>query len=186
MLFADLALRPSLVVTALQGGEKWPLATLFTSCFLHGNIFHLLGNIIYLWVFGPRIERSFGSFLFALYFLFWGVIAGFTQLAMMPSNPLPMVGASGAIAGVMGSYFLLYPGAKITVFVPIYPFGWVFTLPAWLMLGVWFILQVLVVQPGVANWAHAGGFLGGMLVVLVTGAERRRDALKARGRDFWI
>jgi membrane associated rhomboid family serine protease len=185
LLFADLALRPSLVVSAFQGGEKWPVATLFTSCFLHGNLAHLLGNLLYLWVFGPRIERTFGSFLFALYYMFWGVIAGATQLAMMPSSTLPMVGASGAIAGVMGSYFLLYPGARISVLVPVWPFWWVFHWPAWLMLGLWFVLQIVVVQPGVANWAHAGGFLAGMLVVLLTGAERRRDHLRVRGRDFW-
>ncbi len=185
LLFADLALRPSLVVSALGGGEKWPLATLFTSCFLHGNWAHLLGNIIYLWVFGPRIERTFGSFLFACYYVFWGILAGATQLVMMPSSTLPMVGASGAIAGVMGSYFLLYPGAKVYVLIPVWFVGWLTTLPAWLMLGIWFMIQILVVQPGVANWAHAGGFLAGMLVVLLTGAERRRNDLRVRGRDFW-
>lgn len=171
-VFADLAARPIDVYAALRGGDKEPLLTLFTSAFLHGNLLHIVGNLIFLWVFGPRVEEAWGSWRFLLFYLFFGVAAATTQVFVDPMSGNPMLGASGAIAGVMGAYLLLFPSAILEVTVPPF-FFWTFSLPAWLMLGFWFLLQIFIVQPGVANWAHAGGFLVGMLVVMLVGKPKR-------------
>ena len=170
-VFADLAVRPANVVDVFKGGMKEPLLTLFTSTFLHANLMHLLSNILFLWVFGPRVEASYGAPLFAGYYVLWGVGAAVVQIIVMPNSGVPMVGASGAIAGVMGSYLLLYPAAVIeTVIMPF--FWFIIDFPAWLLLGFWFLIQVFLAQPGVANWAHVGGFLFGMLAVILVRPKR--------------
>ena len=170
-VFADLAVRPSNVMDVFRDGPKEPLATLFTSTFLHANLMHVLSNILFLWVFGPRVESSFGPARFALYYVFWGVAASIVQIGVMPDSGIPMVGASGAIAGVMGCYLLLYPAAVIETVI--LPFFWIILeFPAWLLLGFWFLLQIFLAQPGVANWAHVGGFLAGMLTVILVRPKR--------------
>jgi membrane associated rhomboid family serine protease len=172
-VFADLAVRPVNVYESLLqvNGTKEPLLTLFTSIFLHANLMHLLSNVLFLWVFGPRVESAYGPAKFAVYYLAWGVLAGLIQTAVTPESGIPMVGASGAIAGVMGSYLLLFPAAVIDTVVP--PFFWIILdMPAWLLLGVWFLFQIFVAQPGVANWAHVGGFLVGMLAVIFARPKR--------------
>ena len=170
-VFADLAVRPSNVKAAFEGGPKEALATLFTSAFLHANLMHLLSNLLFLWVFGPRVESSFGPARFALYYVFWGIAAAVVQTAVMPNSGIPMVGASGAIAGVMGCYLLLHPAAVIETVI--LPFFWIILdFPAWLLLGFWFLLQLFLAQPGVANWAHVGGFLAGMVTVLLVRPKR--------------
>ena len=170
-VFADLAVRPSNVMEVFRGGSKEPLATLFTSTFLHANLMHLLSNLLFLWVFGPRVESSYGSARFAIYYVFWGVAASVIQIGVMPDSGIPMVGASGAIAGVMGSYLLLYPAAVIETVIM--PFFWIILdFPAWLLLGFWFLIQIFLAQPGVANWAHVGGFLVGMLSVILVRPKR--------------
>lgn len=176
IVFTDLAVRPVDVIRALYGGDKEPLITLFTSAFLHGNLLHLLTNIIFLLVFAPRVEVYFGAMRFALYYLFWGVIAALTQTVVMPDSGIPMLGASGAIAGVMGCYLLLFPGALIEVLIPPFIF-WSFYVRAWIMLTLWFVLQIFSPQIGVANWAHAGGFLAGMVTVMLTGNRERARRL---------
>jgi membrane associated rhomboid family serine protease len=110
---------------------------------------------------------------FAIYYVIWGILACVIQIIVTPESGIPMVGASGAIAGVMGSYLLLFPAAVIDTVVP--PFFWIILdVPAWLLLGVWFLFQIFVAQPGVANWAHVGGFLVGMLAVILA-RPRRAD-----------
>lgn len=174
-VFADLAVRPSNVMDVFQGGPKEPLATLFTSSFLHANLAHVLSNILFLWVFGPRVESSFGPIRFAIYYVFWGVAASVVQIGVMPESGIPMVGASGAIAGVMGCYLLLHPAAVIETVI--LPFFWIILdFPAWLLLGFWFLLQIFLAQPGVANWAHVGGFLAGMLTVILVRPKRMPQA----------
>jgi len=169
-VFADLAARPADIWAALKGGGSDPLVTLFTSMFLHGNLAHILGNLLFLAVFGPRIEAVYGAPRYALYYIFFGVAATMTHAVVMPDSTVSLVGASGAIAGVMGVYFMLFPGAWIQCVI--LPFWFVpFVLPAWLMLGLWFLMQLFVVQPGVATWAHVGGFLAGMGVALVVGKK---------------
>lgn len=171
VVFADLAMRPRQVLEAINSSEQaFPIFTLFTYMFLHGNLLHLIGNMIFLAVFGAGVEDAIGSVRYTLYFLAWGVAAACAQIFVMPNSSVPTIGASGAIGGILGAYLLLYPTGKIELFVP-----FIFTslnISAWLLLVIWFAWQVLVPQQGVANWAHAGGFLAGMLTVLILGGRR--------------
>ncbi len=171
-------MRPNEVWAVFSGGDRFPLVTLFTTLFLHGSLLHLLGNMIYLLTFGSSVETALGGPRFALYYLFWGVAASAAHIFVEPSSSIPTVGASGAIGGALGCYFLLFPGNKIEILMPWIPVPLVAS--AWVLLGSWFLFQVLFRQEGVANWAHAGGFLAGMLTVLVMGG---RQAV-LRGKDL--
>lgn len=182
MVFADLAMRPHEVVSAITGhGDRFPLVTVFTSMFLHGNLMHVLGNMVFLLVFGAGVEHALGSNRFAIYYLFWGCAAAATHIFVSPASNIPTLGASGAIGGVLGAYFLLFPGHKIEIVVPILAFL-AFEASAWVLLGLWFLYQIFVPQDGVANWAHAGGFLAGMLTVLIMGG--RAAILRGRELEF--
>ena len=173
VVFADMAMRPSEVVAALTGrGDPMELGKLFTSMFLHGSAWHLIGNMLYLLAFGGNVETALGGLRFALYYLFWGLFASAAHVFVSPASDIPTLGASGAIGGVLGCYFLLFPGNRVQVLIPPLIF-WVFAFPAWILLGLWFVFQVLVPQSGVANWAHAGGFLAGMVTVLVMGGREK-------------
>lgn len=173
LVFADLALRPDLVVAALfQRGDLLELGKVFTSMFLHAGFLHLAGNMLFLYAFGDNIEGALGSWRFALYYLAWGVVAAAAHVFVEPSSPYPTLGASGAIGGVLGAYFLLFPANRVTVVIPPFIF-WPFVVPAWIMLGVWFLFQILLPQEGVANWAHAGGFMAGMATVLLLGGRQK-------------
>ena len=170
--FVDLAMHPHEVVQTLRNptGDYFPLATVFTSMFLHGNFMHLLGNMVFLVVFGPGVEDALGSVRFALYYLAWGVVAALAQIWVDSNSMVPTIGASGAIGGVLGAYFLMYPTSKIEIIVPILVFL-SFQVSAWILLGLWFLFQIWFPQQGVANWAHVGGFLAGMLTVLIMGGR---------------
>jgi membrane associated rhomboid family serine protease len=139
-----------------------------TSIFLHGGFFHLLGNMWFLYIFGDNVEDRLGSFRFSVFYVLSGVAAGLIHLLSNWHSQLPTVGASGAIAGVMGAYFLLYPKARILAVVPIFFFPFFFELPAFFFLGYWALLQLLYgtishgLAGGVAWWAHVGGFLFGL------------------------
>jgi membrane associated rhomboid family serine protease len=135
--------------------------TIFTSMFLHGGFLHLGGNMLFLWIFGNNIEDVLGASRYLLLYLVSGVAAAMAQALPDPSSEIPMVGASGAIAGVLGAYLMLYPRANVHVFVWIVIFFRIVAVPAWVMLGFWFLLQLVsgisagVHSPGVAFWAHA-------------------------------
>src|SRR2546423_673689 len=144
-------MRPLDVVDAIKGEPKFALVTMLTSMFMHGSLIHLMGNMLFLLVFGPAIEVALGSPRYALYYLFWGVVAGGTHIFVSTHSQIPVLGASGAIGGVLGAYFLLFPGNRIEIFVPILAF-WAFEAPAWVLLGLWFVYQIAVPQQGVANW----------------------------------
>ena len=165
-LFHDWALVPADVTS----GGSWH--GLVTSMFLHGGFMHLLGNMLFLWIFGDNLEDAFGHVGFLLFYLASGVGAGLAHVYAAPMSPIPTVGASGAIAGVLGGYLLLYPKARVDVILIFIVFFKVFTVRAWLMLGLWFGLQLFngaAVDPdggGVAYWAHAGGFAFGFLFTL--------------------
>jgi membrane associated rhomboid family serine protease len=147
-------------------------ATLITSQFLHGGWLHLLGNMLYLWIFGNNIEDRLGRVLFVLFYLGGGVVAGLTQTAIDPDSTIPLIGASGAIAATLGAYFVLFPGARITTLVFLGFFYQLIEVPAIIVLGFWFLLQLLdgigslgmEAGAGVAFFAHIGGFVGGALV----------------------
>lgn len=173
IVFADLAMRPSEVIAAATGrGDPFELGKLFTSMFLHASPWHLIGNMLFLMVFGENVENALGGFRYAVYYLFWGLVAAAAHIFVHPESPIPTLGASGAIGGVLGCYFLLFPGNRVQVVVPPLIFL-VFALPAWVLLGFWFVFQVALPQAGVANWAHAGGFLAGMVTVLLAGGRAK-------------
>ncbi len=183
VVFADLAMRPNEVVAAVKGtGDRFALVTLFTSMFMHGGLTHILGNMIFLVVFGAGVEDAMGSVRYALYYLAWGLAAAAAQIYVDPYTSIPNLGASGAIGGVLGAYFLLFPGNKVEIFVPVLVFL-SFEVSAWLMLGIWFLWQIFAPQEGVANWAHVGGFLAGMLTVLIMGG--RATVLKGRRLEYY-
>jgi membrane associated rhomboid family serine protease len=176
------------LLPALRAVPPW--ATLVTSMFLHGGWFHLLGNMLFLWIFGNNVEDALGRGRFLLLYLCCGVVAALVQALSDPASAVPMVGASGAVAGVLGAYLLIYPWSNVHVFLWIVIFFRIVTVPAWTMLGLWFAMQLIsglaraAGTPGVAFWAHVGGFAGGL--VLVTLLRPRRVGLlqPRRGRGF--
>jgi len=162
------------------------LHTLVTSMFLHGGIMHLLGNMLFLWIFGDNLEEDLGHVGFLIFYLASGIAAGLCHVLAGPNSPVPTVGASGAIAGVMGGYLLLYPKAKVDVLFIFIIFFKIFPIPAWIMLGIWFGLQVFnglatdAAAGGVAYWAHAGGFAVGLLFVIPIWLRRQRTGHPAQ------
>jgi membrane associated rhomboid family serine protease len=163
VLLGDKALPPALALVP-------PEATIFTSMFLHGGFMHLAGNMLYLWIFGNNVEDAMGHLRFIVFYLLCGIAAVFAQALPDPGSEIPMIGASGAISGVLGAYLLLYPHARVLVGIPI---GFVIQtarLKAGWVLGFWILLQIvnsLVAGggPGVAWHAHVGGFIAGMALV---------------------
>jgi len=160
---------------------------LLTSMFLHGGIMHIIGNMLFLWIFGDNMEDAFGHLGFLVFYLAAGIGADLAQVAAAPLSQIPTVGASGAIAGVLGGYLLLYPRARVDILFIFIVFFKVIPVPAWLMLGLWFLFQVLdgsttnVAQGGVAYWAHAGGFVLGALFTLPVMIRRRAAGVISPG-----
>jgi len=156
---------------------------LITSMFLHGGWLHLLGNLWFLWIFGNNVEDSLGRARFALFYLLTGVIAALAHVAAGPNSPLPMVGASGAVSGVMGAYLVLFPRARVKTLLFLVVFITVLDLPAWAYLVYWFGLQLvssaLSLETGVALWAHIGGFVVGAAFVLPFRNRLRPDGARA-------
>lgn len=151
-------------------GAYW---TLLTHQFLHGGWLHIISNMWALWIFGDNVEDAMGHVRFAVFYLVCGVLAALTQVFTQPDSTLPSIGASGAIAGVLGGYLLLYPTARIVVLLPIFFFPFFFELPAVLYLGIWFVTQLFsgtlaLAAPqqvgGIAFWAHVGGFVSGIVL----------------------
>ena len=167
MAFFDVwAMHPDRV----SAGQQWH--TLVTSMFLHGGWMHLIGNMLFLWIFGDNLEDEMGHGRFALFYLVSGLGAGLAHVLAAPGSPVPTVGASGAIAGVMGGYLLLFPKAKVDILFIFIVFFRIVPIPAWIMLGLWFAMQLfngVGANPdtgGVAYWAHAGGFVIGLVLAL--------------------
>lgn len=160
----------ALVAQDVVGGAEWH--TLLSHMFLHGGWMHLIGNMLFLWIFGDNVEDLLGHVGFLAFYILAGLAAAIAQIVAAPGSTIPMVGASGAIAGVMGGYLLMFPRARIDILVILIIFIKIFTIPAWLMLGLWFGLQLFnglamdVMGSGVAYWAHAGGFLAGGIILL--------------------
>jgi membrane associated rhomboid family serine protease len=163
--------------------------TLITSMFLHGSWSHVIGNMWYLWIFGDNVEDRFGHARFVVFYLLAGMIAAGGQIAMDPSSILPTIGASGAIAGVMGAYFVLYPRSRVHTLIPFFPFFFeVYEIPAIFLLGFWFLMQLVSAGSialtsstnggGVAFMAHVAGFLFGAVGVFVF-RNRKQEA------EYW-
>ena len=182
---------PERLTLALHGAHgPGPAAalTLVTSMFIHGGWMHLIGNMWYLWIFGDNIEDRFGHIGFTLFYVTAGVIAGLIHVASNPGSAVPTVGASGAIAGVLGAYAAAFPRARVITLLPLFPFFPVVPLPAILVLGFWFVIQfasgALVLAAGasggVAVWAHVGGFVYGFLLMFaLRGVTRSRATVES-------
>lgn len=159
------------------------LLPVFTSMFLHGGLLHLFSNMWMLWIFGDNVEDSMGHFRYLIFYLLCGAISVFAQAAASPASTLPLVGASGAISGVLGAYFILYPGARILTLLPVIIFFYLVEVPAYVFLGLWFLLQILRgytqflgdvggASGGVAWWAHVGGFFSGIVLIWLFAENR--------------
>ncbi|WP_299848545.1 rhomboid family intramembrane serine protease [uncultured Roseovarius sp.] len=176
--FYDWAMIPKMV------SEQGDYASLLTSMFLHGGWMHLGGNMLFLWIFGDNIEDEMGHIPYLVFYLAAGLGAGLAHVLSAPDSLVPTVGASGAIAGVMGSYLLLYPKAKVDIFLFFVIFFRILPIPAWIMLAIWFALQLFngvgadASAGGVAYWAHAGGFIIGMALTIPL-------FLRLGGARFW-
>jgi membrane associated rhomboid family serine protease len=171
------------------------LYTLLTSMFVHGGWMHIIGNMVFLLIFGDNIEDAMGHVSYLLFYLLCGIIAGLTQTFLNPASEIPMIGASGAISGVLGAYIVLFPQGKVRALVFFGYFGQVLLVPAWVMLGLWFVLQLVsgvtslgsADVGGVAFWAHVGGFVAGALLVWLfrdKEAVARQNAMRA-GNQAW-
>ncbi len=175
---------PLRLTAALRTGYEpvlLPAATLLTSTFLHGGWLHLIGNMWYLWIFGDNIEDRLGHARFLLFYLAGGIAAGFIHYLSAASSAVPTVGASGAIAAVLGAYLVAFPRARVLTLVPIFIFLQFIWLPAVLVLGLWFVFQFFsgalslgASGGGIAWWAHIGGFVFGMVVMKLFGGRPRR------------
>jgi len=169
--------------------DRFSFVNILTSMFLHGGWLHILGNMWFLWIFGDNIEDILGHGKFLIFYLACGAVAALSQVLLSPSSRVPMVGASGAIAGVMGSYLVKFPHARIETFAFILVFLTRFDVPAWLMLIYWFATQLfsgvgsightMANEGGTAFFAHIGGFVSGIVLISIMGTRqqywRRRD-----------
>ncbi|HEY6508548.1 MAG TPA: rhomboid family intramembrane serine protease [Vicinamibacterales bacterium] len=155
---------------------EFSFVTVGTSMFLHGGLLHFGGNMLYLWIFGDNVEDRMGPGRFLAFYVLCGAAAALAQTWMSPSSPIPMVGASGAIAGVMGAYFVMYPRSRIVTLIPIFIFIQLIEVPAVVFLGLWFLLQFVSglgtalgpeagITGGIAFWAHVAGFVAGLVAV---------------------
>lgn len=175
MLLSDSALSRiyydyAMIPARISAGENY--TAFVTSMFLHGGLLHLAGNMLFLWIFGDNLEDQMGHVQFGLFYLTAGIGAGLAQYLAAPWSGVPTIGASGAIAGVMGGYLLFFPRARVDILLFLVVFVRIFPVPAWIMLGLWFAIQLFsgfstdISQGGVAYWAHAGGFVLGTVLAL--------------------
>jgi len=200
ILSAQYAMIPALVTGQPGVADRIPYAfqpswlTIFTAMFLHANWLHLGGNMLYLWIFGNNIEDVLGRPRFIVFYLLSGLGAAAIHIASDPASTIPTIGASGAIAGLMGGYLWLYPGAQVLCLVPIFFFGMFLDLPAIIVIGQWFLLQFLNARllgsggmlqrgGGVAYLAHVGGFVTGMLLIVILGGRKLLPPPVSRGFD---
>lgn len=155
--------------------------TLFTSMFLHGGVLHVAGNMLYLWIFGNNVEDALGHTRFVAFYLLSGLAAAAAQFSFDPSSSVPMIGASGAVSGILGAYLLLFPRAKVKTLVFILVFVTTVDIPAMLLLTIWFFMQILFYQgEGVAWFAHVGGFVFGLVFVKAFAFRARPRARTGR------
>ena len=170
----------------LPGALLPNIITMFVSMFLHGGWLHLGGNMLYLWIFGDNVEDRLGHARYLFFYLTCGLLATLAHAMMNPESRVPSIGASGAIAGVLGAYIVLFPKQRVTTLIPIFIFITVREVPAVLLLGFWIVVQLffgaasmnagnLQSAGGVAYFAHIGGFVAGMLLVMLLGGLRRRE-----------
>ncbi len=174
-----IVLNYGMVPRDIVAGDRW--WTLLTSMFLHGGFFHIIGNMLYLWIFGDNVEDALGYLPYVGVYLLAGLFGSGLHIAIDPHSAIPTIGASGAISGVMGAYFVLYPKARVLTLIPIFFFIRLIYLPAFVLLGFWILLQLLQgcssSGGGVAYFAHIGGFIVGIAVGLIVRRRRRRRTI---------
>jgi membrane associated rhomboid family serine protease len=186
---AEAEENPEVEVVGLEAPPWW--VTILTAMFLHGGWLHIIGNMLFLWVFGPNVEDSMGRLRFVLFYLLAGTVAVYAQSAIEPDSTIPTIGASGAVAGVLGAYVMLYPKARVVTLVIIIFFVTLIEIPAMILLAVWALLQFLpalgqigvgdMPTDSVAYVAHVGGFLFGLLAIKLFAARRgERSQLRYR------
>ncbi len=175
----ESGMRAVVPVNVVHTGLEPQWLTIFTSMFMHGGFMHIAMNMLYLWVFGNKIEETLGHFKFVVFYLLCGVIAAFAHIASNISSTVPTLGASGAIAGLLGAYILLFPHARIRTLIMLGFFWTHVAIPAVYVLGVWFLLQLIgvggtggEVGGGVAYWAHIGGFVAGAAITWLLGGKK--------------
>lgn len=169
-----------------------PFLSIFTSMFLHGGWMHLIGNMWYLWIFGNNIEEAMGGFRYLIFYLTCGLLASMSHILSNMGSTLPSIGASGAIAGVLGAYIMLYPRARVLTFVMLLFFIRLLYIPAGFILGIWFVFQLASGSMagnqstgGVAFWAHIGGFIAGVLLVGIFKKREIHFFNPARRSEEW-
>ncbi|MEX0284396.1 MAG: rhomboid family intramembrane serine protease [Paracoccaceae bacterium] len=178
------ALYDAYAIVPAEINQGIDLHTIITSMFLHGGFMHLAGNMLFLWIFGDNLEDEMGHVWFLLFYLASGIGAGLIHVFAAPWSNVPTIGASGAIAGVMGGYLLLFPKAKVDILLILIVFFKIFPIPAWVMLGLWLGMQFIggvgsnPDEGGVAYWAHAGGFIVGLVLTIPLW-------LRLGGTGFW-
>ncbi|HOD04547.1 MAG TPA: rhomboid family intramembrane serine protease [Anaerolineaceae bacterium] len=176
-LVYQFALIPASFSNGIDLGD---ITDIFTSMFMHAGLAHIAGNMLYLWIFGDNVEDRLGSFKYLLFYLVGGLVASLTHLLFNPNSQIPTVGASGAIAAVLGAYLVMYPQSRIATFIPLGFFMRLAMVPASVVLGFWFILQLFngflsigaADVGGVAFWAHIGGFVAGVVLAKLMPAPR--------------
>lgn len=179
-LVYEFALIPLNLTTGVAIGD---ITDIFTSMFMHGGLAHLAGNMLYLWIFGDNVEDSMGSIKYLAFYLSGGVVASLAHILTNPSSQIPTVGASGAIAAVLGAYLVLFPNSRVQTFIPLGFFMRLTLVPASIVLGMWFVLQLFsglmsLGGPdvgGVAFWAHIGGFVTGVILAKLLAGRRRQE-----------
>jgi len=176
----------ALIPSAFNDGIGFSdISTIFTSMFMHAGLAHLGGNMLYLWIFGDNVEDSMGHSRFLLFYLLGGLIASLAHIFTNPASQIPTVGASGAIAAVLGAYLVLYPNSKVLTIIPLGFFLRMTMVPAAIVLGLWFVLQLFsgVLSMGgpdvggVAFWAHIGGFVAGVILAKIFSKKRYKDTI---------
>ena len=178
-----------LIPSVLMGNNQLPMdlyvvpayLTIFTSMFMHGGFMHLIGNMLYMWIFADNIEDSLGPKKFIIFYLLSGIGAAMTQVLMDTHSQIPMVGASGAIGGILGAYLINHPNAKVLVLIPFGFFSQLIKIGALYVLGFWFILQFISSGGGVAYAAHIGGFVSGMILILFFNKKGKRKTKIIKG-----
>ena len=178
-----------LIPSVLMGHNQLPMDlyvvpayfTVITSMFMHGGFMHLIGNMLYMWIFADNIEDNLGPKKFIVFYLLCGVGAAMTQVLMDTNSQIPMVGASGAIGGVLGAYLINHPNANVLVLIPFGFFSQLLKIRALYVLGFWFILQFISSGGGVAYAAHIGGFISGLVLILFFNKKKKRKTKILRG-----
>ena len=178
-----------LIPSVLMGHNQLPMdlyaipafITIFSSMFMHGGFMHLIGNMLYMWIFADNIEDNLGVTKFIIFYLLCGIGAAMTQVLMDTHSQIPMIGASGAIGGVLGAYLINHPKAKVLVLIPFGFFSQLLKIKALYVLGFWFILQFISSGGGVAYAAHIGGFVSGMILILFFNKKTKRKNKVVKG-----